>query len=182
MSDTPTTQRPLQYGIVGEVLDDVVRNVPQDEPPALPPNDRLDVIGKRTPRLDAKLEPAVARGARAVRVLTYLTHSTGLPCDTPVARVTVGSGGRDREVGELVTGRDTAEWAARRPDVARAITCPPPAPHFSWVPADGRYLGSTYAARYAWSERFDADALRVERDPRLPAAVGVAVFFVGVER
>ena len=54
MSDTPTTQRPLQYGIVGEAIDAVVRTVPQDEPPVLPPNDRLNVIGKRTPRLDAR--------------------------------------------------------------------------------------------------------------------------------
>lgn len=54
MSDAPTTQRSIQYGIVGDALAEVVRKVPQDEPPALPPNDQLAVIGRRLPRLDAR--------------------------------------------------------------------------------------------------------------------------------
>ena len=140
------------------------------------------VLTAGSPRFDARLAPGVARGARALRVVTYLTHSTALACGTQLARVTVGAGGRDRETAELEVGRDSAEWAAGRPDVANQLACPPPEPHFSWVPAEGRYLGSTYAARFAWSDRFDADALRIERDPRLPEAVAVAIFFVGVER
>jgi xanthine dehydrogenase YagR molybdenum-binding subunit len=43
----------VPYGIVGDELHPVARNVPADEPPPLPPNDELVVIGKRMPRLDA---------------------------------------------------------------------------------------------------------------------------------
>jgi xanthine dehydrogenase YagR molybdenum-binding subunit len=46
-------KRSVTYGIVGEELQSVARNVPADEPPPLPPNDQLAVIGKRMPRLDA---------------------------------------------------------------------------------------------------------------------------------
>jgi len=37
-------------------LAEVERNVPFDEPPALPPNDKLKVIGQRTRRLDSRLK------------------------------------------------------------------------------------------------------------------------------
>jgi xanthine dehydrogenase YagR molybdenum-binding subunit len=53
MSEPSTIERSVTYGIVGTELQAVVRQVPADEPPQLPPNDRLSVIGKRMPRLDA---------------------------------------------------------------------------------------------------------------------------------
>ena len=46
-------QQTLTYGIVGEPLEQVTRRVPLDEPPPLPENARLKVIGKPLPRLDA---------------------------------------------------------------------------------------------------------------------------------
>jgi xanthine dehydrogenase YagR molybdenum-binding subunit len=53
MSEPSTTERSVTYGIVGDELQPATRQVPADEPPQLPPNDRLSVIGKRLPRLDA---------------------------------------------------------------------------------------------------------------------------------
>jgi xanthine dehydrogenase YagR molybdenum-binding subunit len=41
-------------GIAGVDLGEVERTVPADEPPPLPPNDRLSVLGKPTPRLDGR--------------------------------------------------------------------------------------------------------------------------------
>jgi xanthine dehydrogenase YagR molybdenum-binding subunit len=48
-----TDEKPVAYGIVGEALGTAARRVPADEPPQLPPNDQLAVIGKRIPRVDA---------------------------------------------------------------------------------------------------------------------------------
>ena len=50
---SPSNHRPVTYGIVGDALHEVTRTVPSDEPPPLPPNEALSVIGKRIPRLDA---------------------------------------------------------------------------------------------------------------------------------
>ena len=49
----PHKEESVLYGIVGETLKAVARRVPVDEPPPLPENARLDVIGKASPRLDA---------------------------------------------------------------------------------------------------------------------------------
>jgi xanthine dehydrogenase YagR molybdenum-binding subunit len=45
--------RTVLTGIVGDTLQPVTRNVPVDEPPELPPNSELRVIGKRVNRVDA---------------------------------------------------------------------------------------------------------------------------------
>jgi xanthine dehydrogenase YagR molybdenum-binding subunit len=52
----PTKSQSVLYGIVGEELKQVARQVPVDEPPALPRNEELAVIGKPVPRLDAVLK------------------------------------------------------------------------------------------------------------------------------
>ena len=45
--------RTILSGIVGDSLQPVTRNVPVEEPPELPPNSELRVIGKRVNRVDA---------------------------------------------------------------------------------------------------------------------------------
>jgi xanthine dehydrogenase YagR molybdenum-binding subunit len=45
--------RPMLSGIVGGAMQSVTRNVPPDEPPELPSNAELQVIGKSVPRADA---------------------------------------------------------------------------------------------------------------------------------
>jgi xanthine dehydrogenase YagR molybdenum-binding subunit len=44
--------QPVSYGIVGERIEVVARRVPNDEPPPLPENAKLNVIGKPVSRLD----------------------------------------------------------------------------------------------------------------------------------
>ena len=54
MADDVTVKLP--FGIAGDGLREVERTIPAGEPPPLPPNDRLSVIGKPTPRLDGRLK------------------------------------------------------------------------------------------------------------------------------
>src|SRR4051794_8591465 len=49
----PSRQQSIPYGIVGDGLQQVMRRVPVDEPPPLPENARLSVIGKPVSRFDA---------------------------------------------------------------------------------------------------------------------------------
>src|SRR4051812_21696056 len=49
----PSRQQSVPYGIVGDRLEQVPRRVPADEPPPLPENAKLSVIGKPLPRFDA---------------------------------------------------------------------------------------------------------------------------------
>ena len=53
MSDAPSRERQVLYGIVGSDLKSVTRQVPRGEPAPLGPNAELSVIGQRLPRLDA---------------------------------------------------------------------------------------------------------------------------------
>ena len=49
----PTKTQSVSYGIVGQSIDQVERSVPENEPPPLPANASLKVIGKPVDRLDA---------------------------------------------------------------------------------------------------------------------------------
>ena len=49
----PREDRTLLSGIVGDSLQSVTRNIPVGEPPELPPNAELRVVGKRVNRVDA---------------------------------------------------------------------------------------------------------------------------------
>jgi xanthine dehydrogenase YagR molybdenum-binding subunit len=51
-----TKSQNVLYGIVGDGLTQVARQVPLDEPPPLPKNDELTVIGKPVQRMDAVLK------------------------------------------------------------------------------------------------------------------------------
>ncbi len=126
--------------------------------------------------------PLPSGNVRSVAVVSYLTNAAALPCAAPIANLTLFEADREVARTRLEVGRDSAEWAARRSDVAAALACPVPAPHWSWIPVEGRFFGTSYQARFRWERALTADRLRLERDPELPEAVEVALFFVGVER
>lgn len=52
----PTRAVRLPAGIVGVKMEEVERQIPLDEPPPLPLNAQLTVVGKRTPRVDGRLK------------------------------------------------------------------------------------------------------------------------------
>lgn len=122
----------------------------------------------------------LALGGAAVSELvieSYLTNSAGLPCATPIATLTLpGEGGALAE--RLEIGRDSAEWAAGRPDVAAALACPPPEAFRSWFPTAGRFLGRTFRASFLVRPARAPERLIIERDPVLPPAVELALFSI----
>src|SRR5579883_2246231 len=52
MADQVTVKVPV--GIAGDSMSEVERTIPADEPPPLPVNEKLAVVGKPTPRLDGR--------------------------------------------------------------------------------------------------------------------------------
>lgn len=112
---------------------------------------------------------------------SYLIRSVELACGTPIASVRVEADGAAFEA-PLAVGRDSAEWAADRADVAALLACPPPAPWTSWLPAAGRFLGHHYRARVRLELPVAARRLVIERSPALPEATALALFHVAVER
>jgi hypothetical protein len=142
---------------------------------------RALVLSTASPRAELPLDPALG-AARGVAVRTYLTNAVELPCGTVVARVALVSGGAVTGELALEIGRDTADWAVQRPDVAGVLACPAPRADWSWIPASGRFLGSTFRARAAWPVEVAVERVRLERAPGLPGEVAIAFFDVEVER
>jgi hypothetical protein len=83
---------------------------------------------------------------------------------------------------DLEVGRDSAEWAAERPDVAAALACPAPSPWSSWLPAAGRFFGHHYRARLRLDPPLPVVRLVIERATDLPDATTLALFHVATER
>jgi hypothetical protein len=142
-------------------------------------------LGRRAAVLSAAAPVLeVAGGGSALSALavdSYLTNSTGLACGVRLAEIElVGASGSIR--GELVVGRDSAEWAAERPDVAGALACEPPPPFARFIPSTGRFFGRTTRARLELPRPIAAERIRVVRDAALPADLSLAIFHLAVER
>jgi hypothetical protein len=99
-----------------------------------------------------------------------IAHGASLEAGTAVARVETAE-----EVGELRLGMETGEWAARRPGV---MTAAPPA-WLATVAPGGSFFAQRYRSRFAL-EGEACRKLQVRRDPRLPEAVTVTLFFAEV--
>jgi xanthine dehydrogenase YagR molybdenum-binding subunit len=95
MSANERREQQVLYGIVGDRLDRVSRQVPIDEPPALAENAQLHVIGQRVPRLDA-IQKVTGRARYtfdvqlpgmlyAKRVVSTVAHGRILELDTTEA-------------------------------------------------------------------------------------------------
>ena len=149
---------------------------------------RVAVLTQAAPRLELELSGAYVR---SLIIDSYLTHGVDLACGQALASVDVherplGPGARPSAQSPwratLVAGRDSAEWAAGRPDVAARLACPAPEPWISWIPGAGRFFGQTSRARCALEAPRAAQRLILERSPELPAGTSLAVFFVATER
>ncbi|MDX1502126.1 MAG: hypothetical protein R3325_07170, partial [Thermoanaerobaculia bacterium] len=119
-------------------------------PPAVAPLGRTAfVLDQASPGRQAAVDPPVT--VSEVVADTYLSNAAGLAAGTPVARVRlIGESGAS-VTWEILAGRDTGEWAARRPDVAALPGLSPPAPWLSWVAAEG-FFGQRYRARHRPTE------------------------------
>lgn len=153
-----------------------------------PVSDRAVVLTEAAPRFEADLSGARLRG---LVIDSYLTNGVDLACGQALATVELLSTPDPTESRRaaqgswevtLLAGRDSAEWAAARPDVAARLACPAPKPWISWIPGAGRFLGQTTRARFALPAGATARHLRIERSSGLPSGTSLALFFVATER
>jgi hypothetical protein len=154
-----------------------------------PPGTRL-LRPEQAVRLDAASpvwETALPEGPLSgLAIESVLTNSAELPAEAPVATVRlldVGHGDGPPLAWTLRAGRETGEWAARRPDVARATIAagkPVPAPWMGWVAGD--FFGQRYRALFTLPASRRFARLRIERLPGLPPDLAIAVQQLEVRR
>ncbi|WP_287342026.1 xanthine dehydrogenase family protein molybdopterin-binding subunit [Mesorhizobium sp.] len=87
-ADRPSLRsQSLLYGIVGQEMRQVTRQVPDDEPPQLPVNAELRSIGKSIPRLDAVQKVTGAAKYTFDVQLPGMLYARQIVCPWPHARV-----------------------------------------------------------------------------------------------
>ena len=114
---------------------------------------------------------------REVVVDSNLVRGVALPVGTEVARIIL----RDAEGAEiqrwpLRVGRDTAEWAAGRPNVAGRPGFVAPAPWLSQVSPDGRFFSQRFRRRLGVADAIHPAEIVLERNAELPPEVVVMVY------
>jgi xanthine dehydrogenase YagR molybdenum-binding subunit len=129
-------------GIVGAGLSIVQRQIPADEPPPLPPNRELEVIGKPANRQDGRAKVTGAARFTIDRTLPGMLHGRILRSPFPHARVRMID----------------LEAATRHPGVRIAMALVKPADAEASVL---RYLGAPVAAVAANSPAAAEEALRL---------------------
>jgi hypothetical protein len=134
------------------------------------------VLDARHPVWEAGLP---AEPVRSVVLESNLANGAGLRHGTPVATVRLRDSA-GRSVGfTLRAGEDVGEWAARRPDVARAGTRPPKA-WISWVAGD--FFAQRYRCRWRLPKADRYVQLRIERAPGAPPDLALALYQLEVRR
>jgi xanthine dehydrogenase YagR molybdenum-binding subunit len=83
----PTRKEKFKTGIAGGPMTEVELEIPASEPPALPPNAELSVIGKRTPRLDGRLKVTGAARYTADVRLPGMLFARVVGATVPHARI-----------------------------------------------------------------------------------------------
>jgi hypothetical protein len=121
-------------------------------------------------------EWALARPVGAIVVVSNLANAASLPAGAAVA--TVEAQTADGEISRwlLRNGRDTGEWAARRPDVAS------PAPRAWQSAVEGEFFAQRYRAIWRLGAPREISRLRLVRDPGLPRETALAIFALEVRR
>ena len=104
----------------------------------------------------------------SVVIDSNLSHAALLPDRQPVATVRLLDGDGRAEEWTLVAGRDTAEWAARRPDVAAGMAHEPPPAWLASVAPEGGFFGQVYRSRRRTERQLAPSRLEVRLAPGLP--------------
>jgi hypothetical protein len=134
------------------------------------------VLDAGHPAWEAKVS---GRRIGSVVVESSLSHGAALAPGTPVAIVRLRDAAGPGTDWVLRAGEGTGEWAARRPDVARAGVKAPP-PWISWVAGD--FLAQRYRSRWTLEQPERASLLRIERAPGVPPDLSVAVYQLEIRR
>lgn len=124
----------------------------------------------------ASQEWALDRPVGEVVVVSNLANAAALPAGAAVLVVEAQGAGGEISRWTLRAGRETGEWAARRPDV---LTPAPPA----WQSAvDDGFFAQRYRAAWKLGAPREISRLRVARAPGLPRETVVALFDLEVRR
>ncbi len=83
----PKRKEKFKVGIAGGQMTEVEYEIPASEPPALPLNAELSVIGKRTPRLDGRMKVTGAARYTADVRLPGMLHARVVGATVPHARI-----------------------------------------------------------------------------------------------
>jgi len=111
-----------------------------------------------------------------VRVLSSLADAAPLSAGTAVATLSLERAGRPLAAWTLRVGKDTAEWAADRPDL-RGVAAAGPI-WWSSLPPPGSFFAHAYTSTWQLSHPVTATGIRVVRDPALPPAVTLSLLRV----
>ena len=118
------------------------------------------------------------RGATKLVVISNLANAADLPEGQPVAVIRLRHADGRTSLAHLKAGTDTAEWAARRPDVARRPDLAvPPAWQVAAAP-DGPYFAQRYRSVHDVELGEPIVAVDVFRRRSLPPEVSVTLFRV----
>ena len=120
------------------------RQIPADEPPPLPPNAELAVIGKPVPRQNGR---AKVTGADPLHGRCRAARHAA--CPDPALAAAACAGPRDRHLGRRAPSRRARDRADRRPDDPQSAIV--------------RYVGAPVAAVAAVSTAAAEEALRLIR-------------------
>ncbi|MCG8458965.1 MAG: hypothetical protein MI919_22035, partial [Holophagales bacterium] len=132
------------------------------------------------PHLTAELDGSPVR---QVVIDSYLVHAAALPTWEPVLWLALeDSRGRRLAEWRMVSGRDTADWAAARPDVASRPGFVAPPPFLSRLAYDGRFFGQIYRAHFRTEEPVPARRLVLGRPGSLEQAVEIRITRLEVRR
>jgi hypothetical protein len=116
---------------------------------------------------------------RSVVVESNLSNGIGLAPGTPVAVVRLRDLAGRTVDWTLRAGKDTGEWAARRPDVAQMGTRTPPA-WVSWVAGD--FFAQRYRSRWTLPAPAQVSRVEIERAPGMPPELVLALYQLEVRR
>jgi hypothetical protein len=125
----------------------------------------------------------LAAPARAATVVvdSSLSHAESLAAGTPIAEIRLTT---ERGVVTLPlrAGVDSAEWAARRPDVAAIAGFSAPAPYLHWVDPGRAFFGQRYRARLALDAEATIEAVEVRLSTDVPADLAATLFHLELTR
>jgi hypothetical protein len=128
-------------------------------------------LSAAAPRLEIVLPPGLSAAPAALVADTSLSHATAVAQRSPVALVRL-LGAAPPPAGDaavaLLAGRDTAEWAIRRPDVAASAAHRAPEPWLARATTEG-FFGLVFRSRLPLPATAEPLRLVVERHPSLPA-------------
>ena len=123
------------------------------------------------PELVVSLDGTAGGSGPAVGSLVIdsnLSHAAVLPDRQPVATVRLLDSDGSAEEWTLLAGRDTAEWAVRRPDVAAGAAHAPPEAWLASVAPEGGFFGQVYRSRRRAERPLAASRLEIRLAPGLP--------------